>query len=118
MKITLYNGLYRFRVELLAGEHVQVHVVVFLYKVSDNVRRFYKLNESVPRFVSCAKVNYLRFAVRHHTNLLDQFVGEGFYVARTPNRGWATTSGVDDSMQTPYHYLPLRDYSNQLRLLF
>jgi hypothetical protein len=118
MKERLYNGLYCIRVELFTREHVQVQVIIFFNKVSHDVRGFDELNESVPRLVSGAKVNYLRFAVWNHTNLLDKVIAERLYVTRTANGLWAATGRVDDSMQTPFHYSVIRDYSNQSRLLF
>ena len=108
-----HNGLYRIRVELLAAEHIQVHIVILFNKVRDDIGSFYQLDQSVPGFVSCAKVNDLWFAVCYHIYLLDEVECECRYCSSTPDGLWATTGRVDDSMQTPFHYTETRDYSSQ-----
>ena len=79
----------------------------------NDIRGFDELNESVPRFVSAAKVNDLRFAVWNHIYFLHEVIAERFYNFGTPNRSGAATGRVDDSMKTPSHYSMTRVYSSR-----
>jgi len=88
-------------VKILAGEHIQIHGVVLVYKVRTDVARLNKLDERVPRLATGAKLDNLRLAVRNHVNPLDESASKLTNDNRAANHLGRALCGVKNQVLAP-----------------
>jgi hypothetical protein len=100
----LDNRLDHLRIERLAREHIQLHIIRLFHKMCCNVRSLNQLDECVSRLIPRTKMLDLWASLRNHINVLDQLLGKLRNRIGTTNRLRSTAACIQNKMLTPGHF--------------